>query len=151
MHLDLFRYAGDEHSTAGLLFFNGEFFCHTCEDEQRDVKVQGQTRIPAGTYRIKLRDAGGMVERYKAKFPFHKGMLHLQNVPGFEWIYIHIGNTHEHTEGCILVGDQAIHGSTFKVGQSEAAYMELYLKALDAKTMTISVWDSFVSEFYPTQ
>lgn len=83
----------------------GQFICYTCEDEYRKEKVMHETRIPAGRYEIKLRDEGGMTQRYADKFPeMHKGMLWLQDVENFEWIYIHIGNTDDHSSGCILVG-----------------------------------------------
>ena len=35
----------------------------------------------------------------------HKGMLWVRDIPGFEYILIHTGNTDEHTSGCLLVGD----------------------------------------------
>ena len=65
----------------------------------------GETRIPAGRYEIKLRKAGSIHPRYAEKFPdIHKGMLWLQDVPNFEWIYIHLGNNDDHSEGCLLTG-----------------------------------------------
>jgi hypothetical protein len=109
--------------------------CWTCEDEPRVNKLKGQTRIPAGRYEIKLRPEGGMNANYNQRFKFHKGMLWLQNVENFEWIYIHVGNNHKDTEGCILVGATPMHdylnggGSVLK---SVAAYERLYLKIVDA-------------------
>lgn len=133
MIIRLERYANGPESTAGLLFVDDQFFCHTCEDEKRDQKVYGKTRIPDGVYKIKLRDAGGMNERYKRKFDFHQGMLHLQDVPGFEWIYIHIGNTHDHTEGCILVGYTGVRsGNNYRVVNSTQAYSDLYQHVVGA-------------------
>jgi len=109
--------------------------CFTCEDEPRVQKLAGKTRIPAGRYEIKLRTEGGKHAHYTDLFPWHEGMLWLQDVPDFEWIYIHIGNTHKHTLGCILTGTVPNHnyvngGGT--VSHSVTAYKRLYLKVIDA-------------------
>ena len=113
MNLLLERITADDDSSIGTLYRDGKFHCFTCEDEYRAEKVAKETRIPAGTYEIKLRAVSGMATRYRSKLgSWHEGMLHLQDVPGFEWIYIHIGNTDDHTEGCILVG----YGATAKLG-----------------------------------
>lgn len=109
--------------------------CFTCEDEPRVKKIAGRTRIPAGRYEIKLRTEGGMHRRYSDKFDFHEGMLWIQNVHNFEWVYIHVGNTHKDTLGCILVGTRPNHdyvsgGGT--VSNSVEAYKRLYLKVVDA-------------------
>lgn len=129
----LFRYSSKEESTLGLLMAGAEdngldFRCYTLEDEHRDVKVLGKTRIPAGRYEIKLRAAGGMHQRYLKRFSWHMGMLHLQDVPDFEWIYLHPGNKHEHTEGCILTGDgtQSNVIDDGFVSSSVASYERLY-------------------------
>lgn len=108
------------------------FRCFTCEDEKREVKVKGETRIPAGRYEIKLRAEGGMHPKYASKFPgLHRGMLHLQSVPGFEYVYIHIGNTDDHTEGCILVGRSA-DSAAMAIGASSPAYQDLYREIIAA-------------------
>ena len=76
------------------------------EDEYRDGKVMGETCIPEGTYDVKPRTEGGFHNRYTAKYgDFHKGMLHVQDVPNFEFILIHTGNTDEHTAGRLLLGE----------------------------------------------
>lgn len=144
MLIELKRYASDKDSTGGLLFVNGNFFCYTCEDEKREVKLAGETRIPEGSYDILLRNEGGMTKRYAARYDFHRGMIHLQNVPGFEWVYIHIGNTDDDTEGCLLVGysGNRVKGEN-TVSKSGAAYSALYKKitaAMDAgETVKITI------------
>lgn len=131
MKLTVLRLFDDGDSTIGALFIDGVFECFTLEDEYRRVKVKGETRIPAGEYKITLRTEGGFHSRYVAKYgsEFHKGMLWVRDVPGFEYILIHTGNTDEHTAGCLLVGNTAEkRGFT---GDSGGAYVKLYPKVRD--------------------
>jgi len=136
MNLHLTRYSSGDDSSLGILHIVDDakrtFFCYTLEDEYREKKLAGATRIPAGEYEIKLREAGGMNESYKKKYPNHKGMLWLQNVENFRWIYIHTGNSHRHTEGCILVGETVVSYPTSggSLRDSTAAYTRLYDKLL---------------------
>ena len=94
---------GTMHRTDPAIRFRG----FTMEDQPNEPKVKGETRIPAGRYQIKLREEGGMHGRYSKKFDWHRGMLWLQDVPNFEWVYVHYGNYEKDTDGCILVGDGA--------------------------------------------
>lgn len=135
MRLTVLRYSVCDNTTLGLLFIDGKFECYTLEDEPREVKVKGSTRIPSGTYEIKLRTEGGHHQRYSQKFPeFHKGMLHVQDVPNFTWILIHIGNTDDDTEGCLLVGDSAVSNKDDKgrINSSTIAYKRMYQKVAEA-------------------
>lgn len=130
MKITLERIEDDGDATLGILRVNGVFECFTLEDEHRDVKVRGETRIPAGTYEITLRTEGGMSPKYAARYgsDFHKGMLWLREVPGFSYVYIHTGNNDEHTEGCILVGD-TVTGRALNdmaIGSSRDAYRRIY-------------------------
>jgi len=135
---EVLRFSSQEDSTLGMLFDvtdGRKFLCFTLEDEARDEKVMGETRIPAGTYKIKLRKEGGYHNRYVTKFgSMHKGMIHVQDVPGFTYILWHTGNTDEHTMGCLLFGDtsqQNISKAGF-IGASTDAYKRVYPPIADA-------------------
>lgn len=130
LNLVLNRFSSDTDSTLGTLKVFDRLMAFTLEDEHRDVKVMHETRIPAGTYEIKLRDTGGMHARYLERFgdDWHRGMLWLQDVPDFTWVYIHMGSNDDHTSGCILVGDGVMQ-NTSRAGQlfdTEAAYKRVY-------------------------
>lgn len=84
--------------TVGRLFVDGKFFCNTLEDTVRDLsnekKVYGKTAIPYGQYKV--------VYNWSPKFG--RNLPRLLNVPAFEGILIHPGNTADDSAGCILVG-----------------------------------------------
>ena len=134
MELEVLRFSSQKDSTSGALFdvVNGKrnFLCYTIEDEQRDVKVWGETRIPSGRYKLSLRKEGGFHTRYLAKYgDMHKGMIHVNDVPGFEFILWHTGNTDEHTAGCLIIGDSQESNLVKKdgfVGSSVVAYKKVY-------------------------
>ena len=143
MKLEVLRISSGADSTNGLLFLvenhcnetdgswiERTFLAYTLEDEYRDEKVSGETRIPKGVYQLGLRTIGGYTQRYAKKFPdMHKGMLHVLNVPGFEYILIHCGNTDEHTAGCLLVGDSQENNQITEdgfIGKSTQAYKRIY-------------------------
>lgn len=127
MKLRLDRIHKSDDFTIGKIFIDDVFECYSLEDEHREVKVMHETRIPSGTYEIKLRLFGGHHERYKQKFNYHKGMLWLQDVPKFKDILIHIGNDDDDTSGCILVG-QSMSLSNGTLSNSTLAYSKLYQK-----------------------
>ena len=139
MKLEVLRISSESDSSSGLVFdvTNGrKFLCYSLEDEYRDEKVMHETRVPAGTYKILLRKEGGFHGRYTKKYgDFHKGMLHVQDVPGFKWILIHTGNTDEHTSGCLIVGDSQENNQLLKngfIGKSVQAYKRIYTPIAEA-------------------
>jgi hypothetical protein len=128
MKLEVIRYHTSDDYTLGMLLDVTEgrkFLCYTLEDEYREEKVMHETRIPAGTYKITLRTVGGFHGRYEKKYgSMHKGMLWVRDVPGFEYILIHTGNTDEHTSGCLLVGNSSDYKGF--IGSSVDAYKRVY-------------------------
>lgn len=141
MKLSLKRiFLGDTY-TIGKLYIDGTYFCDTLEDKVRDLnkngkfdngetKVYGETAIPYGTYKV--------VVNYSPKFK--RDLPLLENVPHFEGIRIHRGNTPQDTLGCILVGENKVKG---KVINSTPYEIEITKKLKEAQikgeTNTIEV------------
>ena len=115
MILKLARKFYTEESTIGELSIDGDFECYTLEDKVRAVKIGGKTAIPSGIYEIVI----SFSQRFKKRLPL------LLNVPNFDGIRIHPGNTAKDTEGCILVGTSA---GTDKVLQSKIAFNKLFTR-----------------------
>lgn len=113
-----------ENYTIGKLHINDVYFCDTLEDKVVDidksgkidngeVKIYGQTAIPYGKYKVVL--------SYSPKFG--RIMPRILDVPGFNGILIHIGNTIKDTDGCILVGRNKTVGM---VNESTTTFNELF-------------------------
>jgi hypothetical protein len=68
----------------------------------------------------------------KAQYQFCKGFLpRLINVPAFEGVLIHIGNTPKDTEGCILVGENKVVGQVLNSTQTFRRLYDILKKATD--------------------
>jgi hypothetical protein len=134
MEIYVDRFVSDDDTTVSRVSVDGAFVCFGLEDEFRETKVAAETRIPAGTYNVALRTEGRFHNRYSSRFAgIHRGMLHILDVPGFTYILIHCGNTDEDTEGCLLVGSQAMtEPGEMRVTQSTAAYRRFYPIVVDA-------------------
>lgn len=134
MKITVVRYISDQDTTLSKIYIDGAFECFGLEDEYRIKKVKGDTRIPPGTYNVVARTHGGFHTRYSKTYgDFHRGMLHVKDVPGFEYILIHTGNSDEHTMGCLLVGSTRSEKiGDMKIGASVSAYKKMYPKVIEA-------------------
>lgn len=141
------RIFSDDDSTVSVVKVDGKAVCFGLEDEYRADKVVNETRVPAGTYPVRVRTVGGFHNRYSQKYAdMHRGMLHIQDVPGFEFILIHVGNTDENTAGCLLVGTGAMaREEDMSIQASVEAYKNLYpmvIQAALADDLSIEFLDS---------
>jgi hypothetical protein len=134
MKITVERFVSDNDSTLSTVFVDGVFQCFGTEDEFREEKKVGETRVAAGKYDLAIRDVGGFHGRYLHRFggDFHKGMIQVMNVPDFEYILIHIGNTDDDTDGCLVVGNIAYTRNRLKNGSSLDAYKDLYNLIIDS-------------------
>ena len=137
VHITVKRFADSGEATLSAIFIDGVFNCFGVEDEEREVKVKGKTRVPSGTYDLSLRSEGGFNNRYSKKFKdIHKGMLCFHNAPDwriikdsmqFQYCLIHCGNSHENSMGCLLINN-SVSASTYIGRDSVFAYKNFYPK-----------------------
>ncbi len=110
MKIELERITRNDSYTSGRLYVDGIYVCDTLEDKDRDdnrngifdggeTKVYARTAIPNGTYEITLEHSPKFSPRYGGR-----KVPRLHDVPHFDSILIHTGNTVDDTSGCILVG-----------------------------------------------
>lgn len=135
MQIQVLRQEYTTKSTIGQMLIDGRFECFTLEDRVRQVKIPRETAIPAGRYEVVI----NMSSRFKVRMPL------LLNVPNFEGVRIHNGNTAEHTEGCILVGASK---STDFIGNSKATFAAL-MKKLEAAAAREKIFIDVVDEGVP--
>ena len=134
------RFVSDQDTTLSTISLQGEmingkhFECFGLEDEYREHKLIGETRIPAGVYNVRVRQHGGFHKRYSHRFAsIHDGMLEIMDVPCFTDILIHCGNTDDNTDGCLLVGMGAItNDDDMRITSSVLAYKALYPQIIGA-------------------
>ncbi|MBI2882861.1 MAG: hypothetical protein HYY11_02975 [Candidatus Methylomirabilis oxyfera] len=120
MRLTLIRRWCTRHSTIGELLIDDERVCFTLEDAvQNGRKISGETAIPAGRYQVTITES----QRFKRLLPL------LLDVPGFDGVRIHAGNTCDDTAGCILVGTTM---GPDRVNNSRKAFSPLFERLKEA-------------------
>lgn len=124
------------------------------EDEKRNVKVAGETRIDAGIYPIQLMNSPHFSKEYwrdddgnlihfkvrstapsevKAKYHTQHEGIYLLNIKNFVGVMWHWGNTDDDTEACYIVGGMfgKLKGQD-AVLVSRMKYVEIYPKIFRA-------------------
>lgn len=134
--------------TIGKMYIDGEYFCDTLEDTDRGLnnmmlveqilkkKVHGQTAIPTGSYRVRT----DVISPRFSKQAFYKEVCkgrvpRFVNVPGFDGVLIHSGNTDKDTEGCILIGKNKAAG---KVLESKETFKRL-ITLIDGYELSLTI------------
>lgn len=144
------RINADDDSTRSLIYIQGEpTDFKSLEDKVRigQAKIKHETAIPAGRYPLALYDSPRFAREYYTKddvniIPrkewekltkatqalYHRhAVIWVKNVPGFEYILIHWGNTSADTDGCLLVGSSfGKLGNNPAVLASRDAYVKFY-------------------------
>ena len=136
MELKLKRIAKKNGYTIGKLSINGKYFCDTLEDSDRGLdssmsldvlkhkKLAHITAIPTGRYQVTMNVISPRLSKSKFYKQYGGGRVpRLLNVPAFEGILIHCGNTAKDTDGCILVGKNTQVGMVL---ESKNTYSKLY-------------------------
>jgi hypothetical protein len=131
MRLKLERRYFKDNYTIGNLYIDDQFFCNTLEDKNRDLnkngrfdngemKVYGETCIPFGKYKVTI----NMSPKFGRELP------RLIDVPSFEGVLIHRGNTAEDSAGCILVGENKVTGKVLNSTPYEERLVKVIKEAI---------------------
>lgn len=139
MKIEVKRIAKRSTYTIGKMYIDGNYFCDTLEDVDRGInqkdsldtikkiKVAGATAIPTGTYKVIV----NMSPKFQRNLP------RLIDVPGFEGILIHRGNTDKDTAGCILVGENKVVGKVINSAIYEKKLVNILQNTKEDITITI--------------
>ena len=107
-------------------------------EEIARIKVQDQTAIPTGRYRVTLRDSPG----FKRLLPW------LRDIPGYEYVYCHPGNWIRETRGCLLPGlTWGKEDGEYCARDSRKAFNPLYQQIVDALARKEEVWWEVVNDY----
>ena len=149
MELTLKRVALENTYTIGKLYIDGTYFCDTIEDKVRDLikdgdlndlgecKISSLTAIPYGKYEVTLKVKSPKYS-VRPSYNWCGGYLpRLINVPHFEGILIHAGNTADDSAGCILVGENKVKG---QVINSMVTLKKLYPILKEASDKNEKIW-----------
>ena len=132
-------------ATIGLLYHWQEFLCFTLEDEFRETKISGETRIPAGRYKIEKCYTSGLLNRMRANGWYTFDWIPtIVGVPNFTNIRIHSGVHEGHTDGCPLLGYIA-DSNNFTIGDSRKAVLD-FVSKLDTCFQSGDVFISIIDE-----
>lgn len=136
MELLLKRTYNNDKYCIGHLYVDGMYLSDTLEDTDRGLdskmslkeilkkKIKGLTAIPVGVYGILMNVVSHKYSKKKFFYNLCKGrMPRLSNVPGYEGVLIHTGNSAKDTEGCVLVGYNKVKGGLVN---STEAFIKLY-------------------------
>lgn len=143
--------------TISHVYIDGSYICDALEDTDRMLddsmsedeiyakKIKGLTAIPTGKYRVLM----DIISYKYSNSPFYKRICgckvpRLFNVKGYSGILIHTGNTHEDTEGCILLGYNKVKG---KVIDSKVAFEKFYRILRSAHDIGQPIWCEIVRTY----
>lgn len=148
MKMLLKRIAKKPTYTIGRLYIDGEYFADTLEDRDRGltqdmdledilrIKVYGETAIPTGTYRIDMNTISPKFKDRSWAKPYKGKIPRLLDVPGFDGVLLHPGNSANDSLGCVLVGNNTQVG---KILNSQAVFKRLMQKLLGEQDITLTI------------
>lgn len=134
--------------TIGRMYIDGKYVCDTLEDTDRGLKqsmpleeikkkkIYGKTAIPTGTYKVTMNVVSPKFKNKTWAKPYGGKLPRLLDVPGYEGVLIHPGNTADSTNGCVLVGINSVVG---KVMNSQATFKKVMAILTKGTDITITI------------
>lgn len=141
MEIFVKRIAKKQDYTIGKLYVDDVYVCDTLEDAVRQVKIKHKTAIPAGRYKVAMSVVSPKYSnfaKYKWAKPYGGKLPRLLDVPNYEGVLIHVGNSSADTSGCLLVGENKVKGKVINSTKTFNKLMENFL--LPAYARKEEIW-----------
>lgn len=134
--------------TIGRMYIDGKYVCDTLEDTDRGLKqsmpleeikkkkIYGKTAIPTGTYKVTMNVVSPRFKNRAWAKPYGGKLPRLLDVPGYEGVLIHPGNSAEDSTACLLVGINSVVG---KVMNSQATFKKVMAILTKGTDITITI------------
>lgn len=151
MELIVKRIAFKDDYTIGKLYINGQYFSDVLEDCDRGLtqdmpseeikakKIYGKTAIPKGTYKVDMNTVSPKFKDRSWAKPYGGKLPRLINIPNYEGVLIHVGNTANDTSGCLLVGRNTVKGRVTESTHTFAKLMTEFLLPAKVKGEAITI------------
>lgn len=135
--------------TIGKLYIDGEYFCDTLEDTDRNLsdsmsvseiqskKIYGQTAIPLGTYQVDMDTVSPKFKNRSWSIQYEGKIPRINDVKGFDGVLIHPLNSAQESLGCIGVGENKVKGKIINSTQTFHKLMSILLKDKNNIVLTI--------------
>ena len=147
------RIAKKDTYTIGNLFIDGKYICDTLEDKDRGLtqkmplseikskKIYGETAIPTGRYKLDLNTVSPKYSnssKYKWAQKYEGKLPRILNIPGFEGVLLHVGNSAQDSLGCPLVGKNKVVGKVLESTKTFTDLMDNYF--VPARDKNEEIW-----------
>lgn len=134
--------------TIGKLFINDVPFCETLEPYDfgfdsdtsiRDIKLTKSKAlnmpfnamrfcaIPTGVYDINLKGYRSSIKKYIPE-EYNNCCPEIKGIPGYNGVFIHVGNLPTNTQGCLLVGQLDVSRNQWRLALSTDTFHKLLKK-----------------------
>ena len=149
------KYKKDKYTISNLTI-DGKWICNVIEDRDRglhqgmslaqirSIKIKSETAIPSGRYLVTMKIVSPKFYQKTYYKHFCMGKLpRLLNVPGFDGILIHSGNTVTDratagmSAGCLLPGLNTVKG---QLTQTRECFEKVYKILLEADKRGEPIW-----------
>lgn len=145
--VSLHRFMNDGETTLGMLFVNQQLICYTLEAGKQASNTHLPFRIPAGTYVFGFhKTETPLTTIYRQQYNWFSSHLVIQDVPGFDTVFLYLGEPENRHQGCVQIADSLNNESlSNSLADSIKAYQRLYEKVTEitnkGEQLHISVYD----------
>lgn len=128
-----------DKSCTGDFYSKDIGFHYAClEDPVRDEKIPKITAFQEGVYKLGIREVESpLTLKYRDRFDWFEFHIEIQGVPEYKYLYIHVMNTAEDSDGCVGIG---MSRGKDRINSSVSAYTDFYERVYPLLKSGEKIW-----------